>query len=100
MKNTAILLITCPDQQGLVSAVANLLFKYNGNVLHADQHIDTEEKLFFMRVEWDLESFSIDIEEFKKAFTAVADRHQMKWRLECSAKKATPLFSSLSRITA
>ncbi|RLA21942.1 MAG: formyltetrahydrofolate deformylase, partial [Gammaproteobacteria bacterium] len=87
MKNSAILLITCPDQQGLVSVVANLLFKYNGNVLHADQHIDTEEKLFFMRVEWDLESFSVSIDEFKKTFAVIANRHQMKWRLECSAEK-------------
>jgi formyltetrahydrofolate deformylase len=87
MKNSAILLITCPDQQGLVSAVADLLFKYNGNVLHADQHIDTEEKLFFMRVEWDLESFSICINDFKEIFADIAERYQMRWRLERSAKK-------------
>ncbi len=95
MKNSAILLITCPDQQGLVSAVADLLFKYNGNVLHADQHIDTEEKLFFMRVEWDLESFSISMDDFKEAFAVIAGRYQMRWRLERSAKKTnTAIFVS------
>lgn len=95
MKNSAILLITCPDQQGLVSAVADLLFKYNGNVLHADQHIDTEEKLFFMRVEWDLESFSISMDDFKEAFAIIADRYQMRWRLQRSAKKtSTAIFVS------
>lgn len=95
MKNTAILLITCPDQQGLVSAVANLLFKHNGNVLHADQHIDTEEKLFFMRVEWDLESFSIDIDRFKGEFKAIAEQYKMRWQLQRSAQKLnTAIFVS------
>ena len=95
MKNSAILLITCPDQQGLVSVVANLLFKYNGNVLHADQHIDTEEKLFFMRVEWDLESFSIDIEHFKEEFKGIAAQYKMRWQLQRSAQKLnTAIFVS------
>jgi formyltetrahydrofolate deformylase len=95
MKNSAILLITCPDQQGLVSVVANLLYKYNGNVLHADQHIDTEEKLFFMRVEWDLGSFSIDMEHFKEEFKVIAEQYKMRWQLQRSAQKLnTAIFVS------
>jgi len=52
-KNTATLLITCPDSKGIVAAVADFLYQHNANILHADQHQDAENNLFLMRVEWD-----------------------------------------------
>ncbi len=95
MNNSAILLITCPDQRGLVAAVANLLQQYNGNILHADQHIDTEEKLFFMRIEWDMRSFSVEIDAFRAEFSHVAEKYRMKWRLELASNKLnTAIFVS------
>lgn len=54
MKNTAVLLIDCPDRPGLVARVAGLLYEHGANILHADQHQDHELGLFFMRVEWAL----------------------------------------------
>ena len=51
MNGTAILLIIAPDQRGLVAAVADFLYGYQANILHANQHIDAAENLFFMRVE-------------------------------------------------
>jgi formyltetrahydrofolate deformylase len=54
MKNTAVLLIHCPDRKGLVARVAGLLYEHGANILHADQHQDHELGLFFMRVEWSL----------------------------------------------
>jgi formyltetrahydrofolate deformylase len=41
-----------PDRPGLVARVAGWIFEQNGNILHADQHRDAEEKVFFQRVEW------------------------------------------------
>ncbi|MGA2139058.1 MAG: ACT domain-containing protein, partial [Verrucomicrobiia bacterium] len=38
MKNTAILLVDCPDQKGIVAAVSDFLYRHNANILHADQH--------------------------------------------------------------
>ena len=58
MKNTAVLLITCPDRRGIVAAVAEFLYKHDANILHADQHQDAERGLFLMRVEWDLAGFA------------------------------------------
>src|ERR1035438_2006954 len=52
MRNTAVLLIDCPDRKGLVAGVANLLYQFGANITHADQHQDPEAELFFMRVEW------------------------------------------------
>ena len=50
MKNSAVLLIDCPDRKGLVARVSGLLYERGANILHADQHIDHELGLFFMRV--------------------------------------------------
>jgi len=54
MKDTAVLLIDCPDRKGLVARVSSLLYERGANILHADQHQDHELGLFFMRVEWAL----------------------------------------------
>ncbi len=84
MKNTAVLLITCPDRKGIVAAVGEFLYRHDANILHADQHQDAERKLFLMRVEWDLQGFNLDLGEFPRRFSPLADRFDMHWRLERS----------------
>src|SRR5580765_4382780 len=83
--NTAILLIDCPDQRGIVAALADLLYAHGANILHADQHQDPEQGLFLMRVEWDLAGFRIELAAFRELFRSIAERFQMRWRLEESA---------------
>jgi formyltetrahydrofolate deformylase len=85
LKNSAILLISCPDQKGLNAAVHEFIYRANGNTLHADEHQDYERNLFLMRVEWDLAGFSIDMRDFAKQFQPVADRFGMKWRVALSS---------------
>lgn len=41
-----------PDQPGLVARVSGWIFEHGGNIIHADQHRDEEEAVFFQRVEW------------------------------------------------
>ena len=86
MKNTALLLIDCPDRKGLVAAIADFLYSHGANILHADQHQDNAEGLFFMRVEWALEDFDLNREAFEQAFAPVAAEFQMRWRLEYTAQ--------------
>ena len=50
---TLIALLYGPDQPGLVARVAGWIFERGGNILHADQHRDMEEGIFFQRVEWE-----------------------------------------------
>ncbi len=88
MKNTATLLITCPDARGIVAAIADFLHQHNANILHADQHQDAENNLFLMRVEWDLAGFSLDQASFNQAFAAIADKFSMQWQLKLSQHKA------------
>jgi formyltetrahydrofolate deformylase len=80
MKNSAVLLIDCPDRTGLVAAVSGLLYQHGANILHADQHQDPQAGLFFMRVEWALDGF--DLERFRAAFQPIAAGLAMRWRIE------------------
>ncbi len=88
MKHSAVLLIDCPDQKGLVAAIANFLLAHDANILHADQHQDAEQGLFFMRVEWDLTNFSLELKNFPKAFDPIASKFKMRWRLQTTTNPA------------
>jgi len=87
MKNTAILLISCPDQKGLVATIADFIYQHNGNILHADEHADEGSNQFLMRVEFDPSEFKIDLTDFDKHFSRIANRFQMQWRLARSAHR-------------
>ena len=87
MKNTATLLITCPDTKGIVAAIAEFFFFFYANILHADQHQDAENNLFLMRVEWDLNGFNLDEASFNQAFSVVATKFSMQWQLKLSQHK-------------
>lgn len=85
---TAILLIHCPDQKGLVAAVTDFLHKNDGNVISLDQHVDREVNRFFMRVEWELDGFAIPEEKIDDFFgTLVGKRFNMEWRLHFTHRK-------------
>jgi formyltetrahydrofolate deformylase len=95
MRDTAILLIDCPDRKGLVATISSFLYTHGANILHADQHQDADAGLFFMRVEWTLDEFDLDAQAFHEAFRPIADRFAMRWRLEhSSARPAMAVFVS------
>jgi len=79
--SSATLLVSSPDQRGIVASLAEFIYKYNGNVLHADQHRDDGEGLFFTRIEWSLEGFALDREEFWNAFQPISTRFCMSPKL-------------------
>jgi formyltetrahydrofolate deformylase len=85
-RHTATLLIDCPDAKGLVASVSGFLYQHGANILHSDQHRDDEQGLFFMRNEWDLADFALDEAGFAAAFTPLATRFNMNWRVEYSSK--------------
>ena len=81
MKNSAILLTSCPDQKGIVATLSDFVFRHNGNILHADEHADENSNLFLMRVEFDPKDFDIDLADFAKHFSPIAEKFDMQWRL-------------------
>ncbi|QGY46612.1 formyltetrahydrofolate deformylase [Maribellus comscasis] len=110
-KNTAILLIHCPDKQGILATVTEFLNKNHGNILYLDQHVDRQEKIFYMRVEWELEDFAIPKEKIGEYFdTLIGKPLEMYWRLYFAdeiprmalfvSKMPHCLFDILARYTA
>lgn len=88
LKNTAILLLHCPDKQGLLALVTEFINKNNGNILYLDQHVDRQEKLFYMRVEWQLDNFSIPKEKIADYFdTLLAHKFEMTYEIHFSEEK-------------
>jgi len=111
IRNTAILLIYCPDKQGILAAVTEFLNKNQGNIIYLDQHVDHEEAIFYMRVEWELEKFAIPREKIADYFqTLIAQKFEIKFSLHFSdqrprmavfvSKMSHCLFDILSRYTA
>jgi formyltetrahydrofolate deformylase len=105
MNETAVLLIDCPDRKGLVARVSGLLYEMGANILHADQHQDHGQGLFFMRVEWSIASSSpadgepaqaaFDLDAFRARFAPLATELGMRWTLRSSARpQRVALFCS------
>lgn len=105
-----ILLISCPDRKGIVAAVTRFISEHNGNILHLDQHVDTEENVFFMRVEFEEQGFAIPADRLAEEFRPIADEFRMQWVLRRSdavprmalfvSKESHCLFDVLSRVQA
>ena len=85
--NHAILLISCRDQRGITAAVTNFIFQNQGNIIHADQHIDEQSNTFFMRIEWSLDTFKLKREDIHPAFAVIAKSFNMTWKLSFSDQK-------------
>jgi formyltetrahydrofolate deformylase len=83
-KQTATLLIYCPDQRGLVAKFANFIYANGGNITHADQHTDFEAGLFLNRIEWQLKGFNLPKDLIAPAFNAIAQPLNAKWELHFS----------------
>lgn len=88
----AIILIACPDQKGIVTAVTDFVYRHQGNIIDLDEHVDFGSKTFFMRIEWDLANFSLGDEELRAFFQRyIATPYQMDWKLYFSDRK--PIIS-------
>ena len=79
---SAIVLMHCPDQPGLVASVTDFIHRNNGNIITLQQHVDAQDREFFMRVEWDLANFVIPAEKIGEFFRiTLADKYGMTWSL-------------------
>ncbi|MEG8947903.1 formyltetrahydrofolate deformylase [Rosettibacter firmus] len=86
-KNTATLILSCKDQKGLVAKIAQFIFQRGGNIVDLDEHVDSDEKMFFIRVEWDLSELSISCQQFEDEFKNLADEIDAKWEIKYSYNK-------------
>ena len=95
MKPSAVLLVQCGDQKGLDAAIADFIYRSNGNILHFEQHQSSEDSFYFARVEWDLTDFQLTLPEFSAKFAAIAAKFGMNWRVaETSYRPRVAIFVS------
>jgi formyltetrahydrofolate deformylase len=90
MSTTAVLLLSCPDQPGIVAAVADFVFRHGGNIVDAQQHTDATDGIFFQRIEFELDGFDLACDEIEPAMRELVDRFGM----ECAVR----FFDELARV--
>src|SRR5260370_7707098 len=84
MKNSAILLLRCPDRKGLDASIADFIYWHGGDILHFEQHQAGEERYYLARVEWDLTGFEFDLKDFPKWFAPIPEQFSIRWRITSS----------------
>src|SRR3954453_22032185 len=82
---TGVLLLSCPDQPGVVHAVAEFVLAEQGNIVHAEQHIDRESGVFFQRVEFD--AAGLTAESLAGQFAPVGERFGMTVQARMTADR-------------
>lgn len=111
MGTTAKLLLHCPDRQGIVTEITNFISVNNGNIVYTDQYVDRIDNILFMRLEWELDGFTIPRDQIKEYFrTIFAKKFDMEFGIYFSdmkprmalfvSKQNHCLFDILARYTA
>ena len=86
MKTT--ILIHCPDQKGIISAVTGFIHSKHGNILYLDQHVDQQANAFFMRLESNFDTGHFSETAFRTDFEKeLSQRYAMKWSMHQSGIK-------------
>ncbi|ADM37391.1 formyltetrahydrofolate deformylase [Bacillus spizizenii] len=90
------LLVSCPDQPGIVSAVSAFLFEHGANIIESNQYTtDPEGGRFFLRIEFDCEGIREKKETLQDAFASVAETFDMTWSLTLASElKRVAIFVS------
>ncbi|MFA6037362.1 MAG: formyltetrahydrofolate deformylase [Legionellales bacterium] len=75
------LVISCPDQTGIIAQISGLIAQYKGWIMEADQHSDLENNWFFMRYEIKYESIKNHYDAFTEALDKIAHSLKLHWQL-------------------
>lgn len=111
MSTTAKLLLHCPDRPGILAEITNFITVNGGNIIYLDQYVDRKEKIFFTRIEWELEGFVIPREKIQDYFgTLYGKKYDMDFKVYFSdikprmaifvSKMSHCLYDMLARYTA
>jgi formyltetrahydrofolate deformylase len=85
---TGILLLSCLDTKGIVAALSDFVFRHGGDIVHAEQHTDEQEKVFFQRIEFRLDDLDLSRDEILPALAPLIDRFSMRCELRFSDQSA------------
>ncbi|MFK3812534.1 formyltetrahydrofolate deformylase [Bacillus halotolerans] len=90
------LLVSCPDQPGIVAAVSAFLLEHGANIIESNQYTtDPEGGRFFLRIDFDCEGIQEKKEKLQDAFSSIADTFDMTWSLTMASElKRVAIFVS------
>ena len=91
----SVLTLQCPDQPGIVAAVANLIPEVGGNIANADQHTDRDTAVFLQRIEID---GPIDWESLDRGLARLVDRFSMQHALHRPGTRARVVIACSSEL--
>lgn len=89
-----VLVLSCPNQPGIVSRITTALYEHGGNIREAQQFDDVETGYFFMRMVFSL-SGEIEFYKWVTDFDPIANEYKMKWNMHsCNDRKRVLIMVS------
>ncbi|MFF4760478.1 formyltetrahydrofolate deformylase [Streptomyces sp. NPDC001292] len=91
-----VLILSCPDKQGIVHAVSSYLFMTGCNIEDSQQFGDHDTGLFFMRVHFSAEAPPlldarevppVTVDKLRAGFAAIGDSFGMDWQIHRADEK-------------
>ncbi len=83
----ATLILSCANRKGLVAKISQFIFQRGGDIINLDEHVDNEENMFFIRVEWNLKEFTVSTDRFEKEFETLGNEFNAAWEVKYSYNK-------------
>jgi formyltetrahydrofolate deformylase len=81
-QNRGRLLVSCPDQPGIVSTISKFLFSQNANIIESSQYsTNPEGGTFFIRIEFECPGLKEKAKEMELQFADIAEQFSMDWNL-------------------
>ena len=84
--NHYVIKVTCPDQKGIVAAVAGIMAESGINILDLTQHTASDVDIFMLKSLFEVPP-SFDRKAFEKTFEPLASKFDMTWRLFADVRK-------------
>lgn len=80
-QNRGRLLVSCPDQPGIVSTISKFLFSHNANIIESSQYsTNPEGGTFFIRIEFECPNLKEKASEMEQQFSEIAKEFSMEWK--------------------
>lgn len=87
-QSIATLILSCANRKGLVAKISQFIFLRGGDIIDLDEHVDNEEQMFFIRVEWDMKDYPSSLQNFEDEFKVLADEINADWEIKYNHNKS------------
>ncbi|MEW6194254.1 MAG: formyltetrahydrofolate deformylase [Bacteroidota bacterium] len=87
-QSIATLILSCANRKGLVAKISQFIFLRGGDIIDLDEHVDNEEQMFFIRVEWDMRDYPSSLQNFEGEFKVLADEINADWEIKYNHNKS------------